>query len=78
MQNRMQYKYQTDLAMDMSNFPLRDIQDLVKVRKPVVKREGRVVKECNFFKTTEQCFGTRCFCVRNGECPFFNKKSNVK
>ncbi|MCK4634313.1 MAG: hypothetical protein KAT37_00390 [Candidatus Aenigmarchaeota archaeon] len=78
MQNRLHSKYHPDLAMDMSSFPLRDMQDLVKIRKPVVMREGRIVKDCNFYKTTGQCFGTRCFWVRNGECPFFNKKTNAK
>ena len=78
MQNRFQTKYQPDLAMDMNMFPLRDMQDLVKIRKPVVSRKGRVVKNCNFYKSTGQCFGTRCFWTKNGDCPFFNKKTNAK
>ena len=72
------YKYQPDLSMDMDLFPLRDMQDLVKVRKPVVSRKGKVVTECQFFKNTGQCFGTRCFWTRNGECPFFNKSRKAK
>ncbi len=76
MQNRIQGKYHSDLTMDMSLFPFRDKQDLVKIRKPVVKREGRVVKDCNFYRTSGQCFGTRCFWTRNGVCPFFDSKRN--
>ena len=72
---RMQDKYRPEIVMDMDSFPLRDMQDLVKIRKPVVKREGRIVKDCIFYKSTGQCFGTRCFWTKNGECPFFNKKN---
>ncbi len=78
MQNRIQDKYRSDLAMDMDMFPFRDMQDLVKIRKPVVSRDGRTVKDCNFFKSTGQCFGTRCFWTRNGECPFFEKNNKAK
>lgn|GEM_PF-1495796 len=78
MQNKITEKYKTDLVMDMNMFPLRDVQDLVKIRKPVVSRKGRVVKECSFFKSTGQCFGTRCFWTKNGECPFFKKNNFAK
>ncbi len=67
------YHYEPNLSVDMDVFPFRDLQDLVKIRKPVVSRKGRVVTECHFFKSTGQCFGTRCFWTKNGECPFFNK-----
>ena len=56
-----------------SRFPFRDMQDLVKIRKPVVKRVGDVVKECHFFKETGQCFGSRCFWTRHGSCPFYER-----
>ena len=52
-------------------FPFRNMQDLVKVRKPVVQRKGRVVEECNFYKETGQCFGRRCFWTQHGVCPFY-------
>jgi hypothetical protein len=52
---------------------VRSLQDLVRVQKPSVRRRGRVVKQCHFFKRTGECFGTRCFWTQNGDCPFWNK-----
>jgi hypothetical protein len=75
---RLEEKYKTELITNMETFPFRNVQDLVKIRKPVVKRKGRVVKDCNFFKSTGQCFGTRCFWTKNGECPFFKKNNGAK
>jgi len=75
MRSKFREEYNPEIDMEMDKFPLRDMQDLVKIRKPVVKREGRVVKDCNFYKATGQCFGSRCFWTRNGECPFFGKKA---
>ncbi|MCD6399030.1 MAG: hypothetical protein J7L08_03855 [Candidatus Aenigmarchaeota archaeon] len=57
------------------NLTFRSMQDLVKIKKPVVKRKGQVVYYCSFFKRTGQCFGTRCFWTNNGTCPFFDKEN---
>ena len=58
----------------LENFTFRTMQDLVKIRKPVVKRKGDTVSYCSFFKRTGQCFGTRCFWTHHGVCPFFKDK----
>ncbi|MCD6367879.1 MAG: hypothetical protein J7L45_02215 [Candidatus Aenigmarchaeota archaeon] len=56
---------------NLNNLLFRDMQDLVKIRKPIVKRKGDTVYYCSFFKRTGQCFGSRCFWVHHGKCPFF-------
>lgn len=50
---------------------LKNLQDLVKIEKPMVKREGNTVVTCYFYESTNQCFGRRCFWVKYGNCPFF-------
>lgn len=51
---------------------MRDLQDVVKVKKPTVVREGETVQECFLYKEMGECFEDRCFWKRNGECPIAN------
>lgn len=51
---------------------MRDLQDVVKVKKPTVEREGDTVEKCFLYEGLEKCFDNRCFWKRNGECPIAN------
>ena len=51
---------------------IRNLQDLVRVQKPMVERKGREVSVCFFYQSTGECFGHRCFWIQNGQCQFCN------
>lgn len=48
---------------------MEDLQEVVKVKKPTVVRDGDTVQECFMYKGMSECFDNRCFWKRNGECP---------
>lgn len=48
---------------------MRDLQDVVRVKKPTVVREDETVKRCFMYEGVKECFEDRCFWYRNGECP---------
>ncbi|MFB6216235.1 MAG: hypothetical protein ABEJ72_04600 [Candidatus Aenigmatarchaeota archaeon] len=48
---------------------MRDLEDVVKVKKPTVEREGDVVERCFIYERMDKCFNERCFWRENGECP---------
>lgn len=52
----------------------KNLNNLAKVKKPIVEREGKNVKVCHFHKQTNECFKKRCFWLKYGGCKIYSKK----
>lgn len=48
---------------------MRNLQDVVRVKKPTVVREEETVKRCFLYEGMDECFQDRCFWKKNGQCP---------
>lgn len=46
-----------------------ELQELVKVKKPTVVRDGDTVEKCFMYEGMKECFKDRCFWKKNGQCP---------
>ncbi|HIQ50027.1 MAG TPA: hypothetical protein EYH56_02410 [Nanoarchaeota archaeon] len=52
----------------------------ITIKRPVVVREGDVVKVCYFYQGMRECLGFTCYWQKVGKCPIFEKlyKKNAK
>lgn len=56
---------------------MRNLQDVVKIKKPTVEREGEIVERCFIYERMDKCFDERCFWTENGECPIAQSLNEI-
>jgi len=45
----------------------------IKPQRPTVVRKNNKVVTCFYYKQLHKCLGPRCFWLKIGTCPFYNR-----